>query len=42
MKKLALIALLLCVGVVAGCSPENKGTGTAGGSAAPAATGSAS
>jgi hypothetical protein len=40
MKKLALIALLLCVGVVAGCS-ENK-TGGSAGSAAPAATGSAS
>ncbi len=40
MKKLALIALLLCVGVVAGCS-ENKGAGSAS-SAAPAATGSAS
>lgn len=39
MKKLALIALLLCTGLVVGCGDKAK---SGSGSAAPASTGSSS
>lgn len=38
MKKLALLALLICVGVV-GCEDKKPATGSGAGSAAPTATG---
>ncbi len=41
MKKLALLALLICVGVV-GCEDKAAKPGTSGSGAAPTATGSAS
>jgi hypothetical protein len=41
MKKLALLALLICVGVV-GCEDKKPATGSGAGSAAPTTTATAS